>query len=234
MKNKEELHAAKTLSENFQKVFIDAAAQNGIHIDKTASLEHLYRLPGTINHKNGNRKAVQLFDVNESVRYKISDFEKFINSNKKAQPLALVKADEAIPAGKRNSILISMAGFMLKAGLSPEAIKSSLEHINRTSCCPPLSEAEISGIAKSAERYRHNTLLPQDFKLTEAAVSDLLVQNNTPNIIYCAKWKQWMLWNGKRFLPDDKQQIIRYTLVTVKHLGQIGFLNNNRDLSSFV
>jgi len=58
-----------------------------------------------------------------------------------------------IPAGQRNSTLISLAGTMRRRGLGEKAIYAALSATNRESCKPPLDDAEVRGIAESAAGY---------------------------------------------------------------------------------
>jgi len=58
-----------------------------------------------------------------------------------------------IREGARNSTLISLAGTMRRRGMSEKAIRSALLEENRERCTPPLPDAEVEVIAKSAGRY---------------------------------------------------------------------------------
>jgi hypothetical protein len=59
----------------------------------------------------------------------------------------------AIPEGKRNSTLTSLAGTMRHRGMSQESIEAGLLEENRQHCQPPLPEAEVRRIAASTARY---------------------------------------------------------------------------------
>lgn len=59
-----------------------------------------------------------------------------------------------ISAGERNTTLISVAGRLRAAAyLSSTACEDALQAINAADCTPPLSRSEVSGIARSAERF---------------------------------------------------------------------------------
>jgi hypothetical protein len=63
------------------------------------------------------------------------------------------KPPEAIPEGRRNSHLVSLAGSMRRRGMSQPAIEAALLAENACRCDPPLSEEEVGGIAASVSRY---------------------------------------------------------------------------------
>jgi len=59
-----------------------------------------------------------------------------------------------IPKGQRNSHLTSLAGVMVRRGMSLSAINAALLVTNAESCRPPLAEKEVQQIASSVHRYR--------------------------------------------------------------------------------
>ncbi|HEX7729880.1 MAG TPA: bifunctional DNA primase/polymerase [Terracidiphilus sp.] len=59
----------------------------------------------------------------------------------------------AIPEGRRNDTLTSLAGSMRHRGMTKEAIEAELLEENRQQCQPPLPVAEVRGIAASVARY---------------------------------------------------------------------------------
>ena len=72
-----------------------------------------------------------------------------------AQGPALIspQPQAAIPKGKRNDTLTSLAGTMRRRGMSQAAIEAALLEENRHHCEPPLPDAEVRRIAASAARY---------------------------------------------------------------------------------
>ena len=73
------------------------------------------------------------------------------------QLLPLAKSAAAIPEGKRNSALLSMAGALRNQGASIDAITNALTAINLIQCTPPLTAAEVKRIAESANRWEQGT-----------------------------------------------------------------------------
>ena len=60
---------------------------------------------------------------------------------------------DAIPEGKRNATLASVAGTMRRRGFGQAAITAALQVTNKESCKPPLPDSEVEGIAASVARY---------------------------------------------------------------------------------
>jgi hypothetical protein len=58
-----------------------------------------------------------------------------------------------IPEGKRNSTLLSIAGFLKAKGLSDVTIENILPHVNEHACTPPLSDHEVQSLAQGMIRY---------------------------------------------------------------------------------
>jgi len=93
------------------------------------------------------------------------------------QLIALAKA-AAIPEGKRNTALLSMAGALRNQGATLEAIVEALKIINIVQCKPPLTEAEVRKIAESASRWEQGQPAQSQNVLPEMFPLDVLL--NTP------------------------------------------------------
>ena len=59
----------------------------------------------------------------------------------------------AIPAGRRNATLASLAGKLRRAGLTSDDLLAALSAVNTRGCAPPLSEHEVGQIATSISKY---------------------------------------------------------------------------------
>ena len=74
-----ERNNVKKLSEKFQKTIIQYGKEDGFHVDKTTSLNHLLRLPGTLNHKNQKKSPVETYIIDKNeYRYNPDDFAQFL------------------------------------------------------------------------------------------------------------------------------------------------------------
>jgi hypothetical protein len=69
----------------------------------------------------------------------------------RAQSRSLSEA--RILEGQRHTTLVSLGGVMRSRGMTPQAIEAALLEENRLRCAPPLSDAEVIGIASSIARY---------------------------------------------------------------------------------
>ena len=76
-------------------------------------------------------------------------FLKLIESGSPLKP----ETELRIPVGQRNAVLASLAGSMRHRGMTQEGVEAALLQENRLRCDPPLSEAEVIGIARSISRY---------------------------------------------------------------------------------
>jgi hypothetical protein len=52
-------------------------------------------------------------------------------------------AQAHIPEGQRNSVLATIAGKLVDAGMAPEKVKTEINEINEARCVPPLSRKEL-------------------------------------------------------------------------------------------
>jgi putative DNA primase/helicase len=64
----------------------------------------------------------------------------------------------AIPTGQRNDVLFREACSLRDRGVTQENIYASLRLMNQQRCFPPLSDDELRSIARSAARYRPNSV----------------------------------------------------------------------------
>jgi len=61
---------------------------------------------------------------------------------------------DAIPEGRRNNTLTSLAGTMRRRGMGSDEIEAALLVTNNKRCYPPLAEDEVRRIARSVCRYQ--------------------------------------------------------------------------------
>jgi hypothetical protein len=64
-----------------------------------------------------------------------------------------VEPGQPIPQGARDQTLIKMAGAMRRQGMTADEMIIALAAVNQSRCQPPLADADIQRIAKSAGRY---------------------------------------------------------------------------------
>jgi len=127
--------------------------------------------------------------------------------NGKASPPkpSATPAGAAIHEGQRNSALTSVAGAMRRKGMSEDAIRAALLEENRKRCSPPLEASEVEAIAKSVARYEPKA---RGFALTDMGNAARLVAAHGQDLRYCGAWGKWLVWDGVRWSPDDKLQVM--------------------------
>jgi putative DNA primase/helicase len=54
------------------------------------------------------------------------------------------------------------------------------------------------------------------FPTTALGNAERLVARFGSNIRYCHPWKRWLIWDGKRWNPDDTGAIVRHATITVR------------------
>jgi hypothetical protein len=64
-----------------------------------------------------------------------------------------LEATDAIPKGRRNAVLTSLAGAMRRPGMTAAEIEPTLLAVNAGRCQPPLPDDEVRAIAASVGRY---------------------------------------------------------------------------------
>lgn len=121
--------------------------------------------------------------------------------------------NHAIPQGQRNATLTSSAGTMQRRGMSAEAIEAALLAENRTRCQPPLSDAEVIGIAKSVSRYEPvtngNTYIykynePNNEKLDTNLTGNLTGNLTNPQQPLSKRVEEWIKLTGSRWFETPE------------------------------
>ncbi len=81
---------------------------------------------------------------------------------------------EAIPDGRRNQTLASLAGSMRRRGMTQDEIEAALRVVNANRCDPPLTDYKIKKIAKSISRYEP-AARDENRPSINAGIQDLLI-----------------------------------------------------------
>jgi len=71
----EENQRAAMLSIRLQAYIKELARERGWHLDSTADLSRILRVPGTLNHKQGQKKPVYIVSMNSELRYDPTELE---------------------------------------------------------------------------------------------------------------------------------------------------------------
>lgn len=105
--------------------------------------------------------------------------------------------DEAIPRGKRNSTLTSLAGTLRRRGLNKSEILESLRAINRR-CEPPLSEKDLRKIAKSIGNKKP---APKKFQLTDLGNAERFAAQQGGRVKFVPELG-WLVFDGCAWRRD--------------------------------
>jgi putative DNA primase/helicase len=135
------------------------------------------------------------------------------------------RARGEIAQGKRNSTLTSIAGLLRSRGMSPDGILQVLRTENQR-CAPPLDEAELAKIAGSMARYEPD----ETFNLTDLGNGLRFVALEGERARYCAPWGKWLLWDGRRWMVDEHQEVeVRAVAVIRDLLRQAAATDNDEE-----
>lgn len=138
-----------------------------------------------------------------------------ILSSNSTTTMAVENDSGLIVEGSRNSRLASLAGSMRRRGQSAESIEAALLVENSTRCDPPLSDSEVSKIARSISRYPPTsgpgvqiaTYVENKNKAPDLDNAHRFVDENLSEIRYCEELGGWLLWDGCRWAPDRTRKI---------------------------
>lgn len=121
-----------------------------------------------------------------------------------ARPASGVSLAGKIVEGKRDSTLASLAGTMRRRGLSEDAIYAALAAENKTSCKPPLADAQVRKIAGSVARYEPaTTVSPAPMEdLTDTGNANVFVRLMGDRVRHVAAWDAWLVFDGLRWTRD--------------------------------
>lgn len=128
--------------------------------------------------------------------------------------------EDAIPEGRRNQDLASIAGTLRRRGLGEAEITDALLSVNRHRCSPPLPEAEVRDIAASISRYEPGPARREvaSFGLTDMANAQRLHHYHGHRLRYVPPWGKWLVWDGVRWKTDDSLEIERLAKDTVRRI----------------
>lgn len=120
---------------------------------------------------------------------------------------------DGIPTGARNKRLTSIAGALRRRGLGERAIATVLLDANRTRCNPPLSQAEVEGIAHSVARY--DPTEPSE-TLNDSGNADRFVEQWGADVCWCDPLARFFIWDGRRWVLDDTGRAMNLAKMTAR------------------
>lgn len=145
------------------------------------------------------------------------------------QPVIDLSDKGAKIAESRNDTLMLMGVKLRKMGLEHAQIETTLQSINESRCTPALPKKEVSNIAKSVARYDVGQPKANE-PLTDVWNAKLFFEKCGDSIRYCDSLGGWFLWDGTRWLKDDRFQIFRFAKDTVKQMYEMATVSNDKAL----
>jgi P4 family phage/plasmid primase-like protien len=123
-------------------------------------------------------------------------------------------AASGIAEGERNNTLTSIAGQLVRSRISPEAILPALLADNQARCKPPLPEAEVTRIAKSAQQFAAGVPGQDDAEV----VATLVLQKHFAggkHLLFGVDGRFWH-YNGKKWEVAQEKWIENRILDAIK------------------
>lgn len=69
------------------------------------------------------------------------------------------------------------------------------------------------------------------FELTEAGNAERLIGRHGADLRYCYEWEKWLVWDGRRWQPDNSGEIVRRAKETIRSIKiEAAKIDNNADL----
>ena len=109
--------------------------------------------------------------------------EKCISEKIESPTKKIKETNNFILEGKRNDFLTSIAGSMHKHGIIASEMGKNLNKMNKILCKPPLSQNEVSRIAKSIARYVTSPQLDSWQKPKKLPKDEIRIENMTPDFL---------------------------------------------------
>ena len=165
----------------------------------------LATLPGSIYSSGAQYTVIDDSEIADMPGFLVELVRK---KTKKRKTTKAGEKGEEVSGGNRNNYLIQRAGAMRRQSFNFEAIFEALKIENRQKCNPPLEDDEVQSVAESVCSYnpKPDFLL---YKLTEGGNADRMALLFGDDLAYCDKWKQWFIWDGKRWRLDETRKILR-------------------------
>jgi replicative DNA helicase len=124
------------------------------------------------------------------------------------QPVEYTSTEGKIISGGRNDSLFRMAGALRRKGLNDDEIFAAIQPYNLRRCEPPLTEAEVQLIAKSANRYQPQDEpkvtkpLPSAWDVFDQLENDIIERQKNPRDV----WGIHYAWPYLSIITGGKQK----------------------------
>lgn len=163
-----------------------------------------------------------------SARREYAELPRFLLDAEKRRNGSAPPVGDAIPAGARNEKLTSLAGTMRRRGMGEAEILAALVVANEQRCQPPLEREEVESIARSVASYApHESPFEAgeapgsipDRGLDDIGNASRFADAHHKALRYCAAWRRWLWWDGRRWQEDDSLEPLRRARQTARALA---------------
>jgi putative DNA primase/helicase len=107
-----------------------------------------------------------------------------------------------IDPGSRNSELTRLAGMLVGRGAEEGLVTDVVTAVNSNLCDPPLDGDEITMLVQSVCSYGADLRMEP---LNDYGNARRLVRMHGRNLRYLVERKSWLVWDGRRWAPDDDE-----------------------------
>ena len=142
---------------------------------------------------------------------------------------ALDEVEEKYQVGERNSRLTSLAGVLRYRGIIGKSLHRMMKTINRIMCITPVHESEVRSIVTSISRYPRTVTCPY----TDTGNAERLKALFGNEIRYCRDLNGWYVWDGNRWILDQKHKVLAQTKVIARMLHHEGMQKGDEELQKF-
>jgi putative DNA primase/helicase len=105
----------------------------------------------------------------------------------------------------RNNELTRRLGLEVAKGVTGAELRQRAYKLNDFD--PPLDEAEVEKILRSAEQWPTGKALSLRQHRTDSGNAERLIEAFGDRIRYCPAWGQWLAWDERRWAKDDVLEI---------------------------
>ena len=212
-------------------------------LDKVHDASRVLRVPGTLNHKNGQKLPVEVVHWEPERRFGLEIFERFLDLEgaagrlhhkpaggveavgEKAEIVTLIEGvpERGIPGvvAGRNAAAAVLAGHWLAKGLADAETWQRLCTWNARNV-PPLGEQELREVFQSitrTERRRHPDGRDVEELLrrcTDTGNAQLFAWRYADRLSYDWKRGRWLVWKGHWWGEDADGEVVRCAVDAAK------------------
>ena len=173
------------------------------------------RMPDTYNYKYDPPRRVEL-EVAPLERYTLAQFEEVLPEAPSTRSSGSFELPPVITEGQRNDTLYRLARSLKGKGLREEAVLAALRETNRSTCEPPLDDAEIEALVAHAfsQEDRPEFLdASSRHHLTDLGNARRLVDAHGADLHY-TEAHGWLVWDDRRWARDETGEVMRRAKAT--------------------